>query len=124
MANYELYAPDGVTPISSPATTPQPIYASFETRPIGRFASGEPRYSGTHRVEWRFATLDATAYQTLIANRPASGPIVFKTFRQAHGGTAAQWVKCSGYMDAVISGTELEGEYYGVFVVFERVVVV
>ena len=122
--NYELYLPDNTTPISSPAATPQPIYASWETKEIGRFASGKPRYSGTVRVEWRFGTLSAAQYQTLIENRPDDGAITFKTFRQAHGGTATAWVKCAGIMDQILGGTEFEGEYYGVFAVFERVVTV
>lgn len=122
MANYELMAPDNVTPISSPAATPQPIYASWESAIIGRFASGRPRLSAYVQVEWRFDRLSAAEYQTLIQNRPADGLITFKTFVQAHGGTAGAWVKASGYMDPILSGTEHEGEYYGVFVRFERVV--
>lgn len=124
MANYELYAPDGVTPISSPAATPQPIYASFESRQIGVFANGSPRLSAYRRVEWRFGRLTATEYQTLIANRPDDGVLNFKTWRQAVGATPAQYVKCAGVMGPITSGTENEGEYYGVSVVFDRVLVV
>lgn len=122
MSLYELYAPDDVTPISSPAATPQPIYASWQSAIIGRFASGKARTSAYTLVEWRFDRLTPTEYQTLIQNRPDDGLITFKTFVQAHGGTAGAWVKASGYMDPILSGTEHEGEYYGVFVRFERVV--
>lgn len=124
MANYELYLADGTTPISSPAATPQPIYASWQTSQIGRFASGRPRVSAYAQVEWRFDTLSPAEYQTLIQNRPSDGLVTIKTFVQAHGSTAASWVKATGYMDPVLSGVEHEGEYRGVFVRFTRVVLV
>lgn len=124
MANYEIYEANGTTPISSPVATPQPLYASWESAEIGAFADGTPRQSAYRRVEWRFGPLSANQYQALIANRPANGKVAFKTFRQAVGATAAQWVKCAGVMGPVSSGVLRDGMYLGVSVAFTRVLVV
>ncbi len=115
---YEIYESDNVTPIA----IAQPIYSSWETTALAPFADGTPRVAKYRRVEWRFDRLTPAEYQVLIANRPADGRINFKTFRQAVGGTPAQWVKCSGIMGWVVSGTEHEGEYHGVSVAFTRAV--
>lgn len=122
MSLYEVYAGDGVTPISDPAATPQPVYASWQGAVIGKFASGKKRRSAAVTVEWRFPLLSPDEYQTLIANIPEDEPVTFKTFVQAHGTTPASWVKATGWADPILSGTEHEGEYYGVFVKFTNVV--
>lgn len=115
--NYQLYEDDNTTPIA----IPQPIYATWETTPLDAFTNGVRRVSRYRRVRWEFPRMSSAEYLTLVANRPDSGVMQFKTFRGAVGASPGDWVQCAGIMEPIVSGNEHEGEIHGVYVEWSRV---
>lgn len=118
--NYELYEDDNTTPI----VIPQPTYATWQTVTLDAYTNGVQRVSRYRAVRWEFGRMTNDEYETLIANRPASGIMQFKTYRGAVGATPGEWVQCAGIMAPIISGNEHDGEIYGVFIEWSRVEVV
>lgn len=121
MPQFELYTPPANTVAIA---IPQPRRATWERTVLGAFADGSARVGRYVAVTWQFAPMSESDYQVFIENRPASGAMQFKTFRQAVGGTAAQWVKCAGVMEPVMSGVLQDGMYLGVQIVWKRVATV
>lgn len=115
---YFLLEPDNTTPID----IRQPRHATWQRETIGRFADGTPRRAHYVTVLWQFGPLTATEYQVFVSNRPADGMMQFETWKQAEGGTAAEFVQCSGILDPIDSGqVGPDGRVYGVQVTFTRV---
>jgi hypothetical protein len=113
VANYEIYEAPAFTVAIAHA---QPQRATFEQQTIGAFANGSPRRSRYARVVWQFPPLTSAEYATLLSARPADGLTQFKTFTQA--GT---YVKHSGVLQPITTGTERDGTVYGVQLEFTQV---
>lgn len=114
---YQLYLADNLTPVA----IPQPVYASWETVPLGTFADGSPRVGRYKMVTWRFAPMTASEYQTLVQYRPPDGRMQFDTWKRPSGGVAGQFVTVRGIMPETIPAIERDGEYHGVSIPWTRV---
>lgn len=121
MAAFELYTPPANTVAIA---IPQPRRATWEATVLGTFADGSARVGRYVTVTWQFRPMSPADYTVFIQNRPASGAMQFKTFRQAVGSTAGAWVKCAGIMQPIMSGVLQDSMYYGVAIRWQRVVTV